>query len=73
MNQEKTNKTWIKLLIPFTIGVIVLISSILIHRLGNLRPTPQVIFFFIGVFGLILSIFSGIKIIQFKKQLKTFK
>jgi len=35
MTKEEIKKTWRSLLIPFTIGIIVFIISILFHQLGS--------------------------------------
>lgn len=71
MTEENIKKSWQNLLIPFSIGLIVFIVSLLFHRLGSKRPTPQTISLFCCVLGLVFMFFSGIKMWKFKKHLKS--
>lgn len=60
-------------MIPFVIGLIVLTSSVLFHRLGSKRPGPQTLWLFAGIFGAVFTLFPGIKMIKFRQYLKTRK
>ena len=70
MTEETIKKTWRNLLIPFSIGLLVLIVSILLYRLGSKKPLPQTISLFGCVFGVVFMIFPGLKMIKFRKYLK---
>ena len=69
MDQKEISKTWRKLIIPVIIGVILLITSILNHRLGSKRPGPQTLWFFAGVLGAIFTILPGFKLLKFNRYL----
>ena len=71
MTEENIKKSWRNLLTPFIIGLVVLIASILFHRLGSKRATPQTISLFGCVFGIVFMVIPGIKMIQFRKYLKS--
>jgi len=70
MTEENIKKSWKNIITPFVIGLVIFIVSILFHRLGSKRPTPQTLSLFGCVLGIIFMIFSGNKIIKFKKYLK---
>ena len=70
MTQEEIKKTWKDLFIHFLIGVLILIVAILFHRLGSKRSTPQTLWLFVGVFGSILSIYAGNRLLKFYRFLK---
>lgn len=69
MNNKQINQSWKNLLIPFIIGLIVFIVSLLFHRFGSKRSTPQTISLFGCVFGLVFIIIPLIRMIKFKKYL----
>ena len=69
MNQSEIKSTWRKLLLPLLLGLVILITSILFHRLGSKRPGPQTLSMFSGLFGVMLTGFSGFKLYKFKKYL----
>jgi lipopolysaccharide export LptBFGC system permease protein LptF len=70
MDKTEIKRTWKRLLIPFVIGIIVLISGILFHNLGSKRAGPQTLSLFIGVLGAIFIILPGIKMHKFQQYLK---
>ena len=71
MTEENIKKTWRNLFTPFLIGIVIFIVSLLFHRLGSKRPTPQTISLFGCVLGFVFILFSGMKILKFRKYLKT--
>lgn len=71
MTEENIKKSWRNLITPFLIGLVVFIISILFHYLGSKRPTPQTTSFFGCVLGLVFMVFTGIKMLKFRKYLKT--
>ena len=73
MDNKEIKTIWKKLIIPFVIGLIMLITAILFHRLGSKRPGPQTLWLAAGVFGAVFTLFPGIKIIKFRQYLKTRK
>lgn len=70
MEKEQIKKTWKDLLIHFFVGVTILIVAILFHRLGSKRSTPQTLWLFVGVFGSVLSVYAGNRILKFYSFLK---
>jgi hypothetical protein len=73
MDDKEIKRTWRTLITMFVIGVIVLTTAILFHRLGSKRPGPQTLWLFAGVFGVVFTVFPGIKIIKFRQYLRTRK
>ena len=73
MQEEEIKKTWRQLLIPFFIGLFILVTAILFHRFGSKRPLPQTIALFASVLGFIFTLIPGIKIMKFKKYLNNLK
>ncbi|MFD2541377.1 hypothetical protein ACFSSB_03535 [Lacinutrix gracilariae] len=71
MTEENIKKTWRNLFTPFLIGIVIFIVALLFHRLGSKRPTPQTISLFGCVLGFVFILFSGMKILKFRKYLKT--
>ncbi|MGV6831432.1 MAG: hypothetical protein ACWA5P_07720 [bacterium] len=71
MTEEYIKKSWRNLVTPFIIGLVVLIVSILFHRLGSKKPTPQTISLFGCVLGMVFIVFSGMKMLKFRKYLKS--
>jgi len=71
MTEENIKKTWRNLLTPFLIGIVIFIVALLFHCLGSKRPTPQTISLFGCVLGFVFILFSGMKILKFRKYLKT--
>ena len=71
MTEEEIKKTWSGLRTPFLIGLVVFIISLLFHRLGDKRPTPQTISFLGCILGLVFMFFPGRKMLKFRKYLKS--
>ena len=69
MDQKEIKKTWRKLIVPFLIGITILVTSILAHRLGSKRPGPQTIWLFSGILGGVLTLFPGLKMLKFNRYL----
>lgn len=69
MTEQKINKTWRQLVIPFIIGIALIISGILWHTYGSKKPNPQTLSLFVCVAGVILCLATGVKMIKFKKYL----
>lgn len=70
MDKKEISKTWRNLIVPFVIGVTILLTSIIAHRFGSKRPGPQVIWFFIGVLGGLFTVLPALKMFKFNKYLK---
>jgi len=70
MNPDEIRRTWQRLTVPFGLGLIILLVSLLFHQFGSKRPSPQTVSFFSSVFGLMLSLFAGHKMIQFRRWLR---
>ncbi len=67
MTEENIRKN---LRIQFIIGLVIFILSILFHRLGSKKPTPQTISFFGCILGIVFMVFTGSQMLKFKKYLK---
>ncbi|MBR9846961.1 MAG: hypothetical protein GYB35_13030 [Algicola sp.] len=70
MTKDELKKTWKNLITPFIVWIIVLVVAVLFNRLGSKKPTPQTVSLFASVYSLTFTIFYGIKIMLFRKQLK---
>jgi hypothetical protein len=71
MIEEYIKKSWRNLITPFLIGFVIFILSLLFHYLGSKRPTPQTISFFGCVLGLVFMVFTGIKMLKFRRYLES--
>lgn len=70
MDEQAIKKTWAKLLIPMAVGLLILLTAILFHRLGSKRPGPQTLWMFVGVLGAIFILFPGVKALKFRRYLQ---
>lgn len=71
MHQKEIQSTWKNLIIPFTIGIIILTTAILFHRLGSKRPGPQTFWAFAGILGAVFVVVPGLKMMKFRNYLKS--
>jgi len=71
MTKQEIKKTWRDLLTPFCIGLLIFIISVIFNRLGSKRPTPQTLSLFGCILGFVFVFFPGIKILKFRKYLKS--
>ncbi len=71
MTPEEIKRTWTQLIIPFVIGLVVLIVAIICHRFGSKRPGPQTLWLFVGMLGGVFTTVIGVKLIKFKRYLTT--
>ncbi len=70
MDVNEIRRTWRRLIWPFAIGLLLLFCGALFNSLGSNRPTPQTLSLFIGVFGTMLSLFTGHKMFKFHRWLQ---
>lgn len=67
--ENEIKKYRLRLVKQFIVGFLILIISILFHLLGSKKPTPQALWFFAGVFGSTLLVFTLVQWIKLKKYL----
>jgi len=70
MTEEDIKKTWRELKIPFFLGVVVFIASVLVLNLGSQKPNPQLMSLLGCVFGIVFMFVPLLKMRKFKKYLK---
>ena len=71
MTKKEIKEIWRKLLIPFFIGALVLIFSLVLNKFGSKRAIPQMFSLFGTVLGTVFIVFPVIKMIKFKKYLNS--
>ncbi|GEM_PF-1865094 len=70
MDDTEIRRTWRKLIVPFIMGLIILIVAIIFHRFGSKRPGPQALWFFVAVLGAVFTAFPGFQMLRFRQHLK---
>ena len=71
MDEVQIKRLWRKLTIPFFIGILILVGGIIWNRVGRQSDDFWIFSIYLAIFGGMLAAAQGIKMIKFKKYLKS--